>query len=201
MWTTLVLSSQVTNAQEYTNDVVTNTINGVNQDVFDMGHRMILQDQFRKENGRAWWFNNTSIYDKMTSSFMYDKFTWWMHKTPESRKIQKCEEWEYSADSTSYSERRLALESYIDCLYENEIAKWRTPHDILASAYSSENRNIMSSNNIMRNLVNKSIPEIHNIYFNNSYSHIVWKWYRDLLIKRWAILNPGSKAYRGLSWE
>lgn len=201
LWTSLALSNPVTNAQDQTNHAVTNTINGVNQNGLDMEMRMILQNQFRKENGRSWEFNNTSMHDKMTSNFMYDKFTWWMHKTPESRKIQKCEELESPIDTSRYSERRTTLAGYIDCLYENEIAKWRTPHDILTSAYSSENRTVISSTNIMRNLANKSISEIHNIYFHNPHSHIVWKWYRDLLIKKWALLNPGSKAYRWLSGE
>jgi len=187
IWATLITSPQVVNAQDHTNNVVTNTINGVSQNNFHMEHQLILKHKFRQENARGWILNQNSTYQRLRnhSASRYQTLTWWMHNTPESRTVRECDEWVSPINSNLYSERRAALQPYIDCLYENEIKKWRTPEDILSNSYELQRMQPMASENIMRDLVNKSTSEIH----------------RDLLIRKWALLNPNSKAYRWLAGE
>ena len=203
IWAILALAPQVANAQDHTNNVVANTINGGSQNDFNIEHQLILRHKFKQESARGWRLNQNLTYQRLLNqaASRHQTLTWWMHSTTQSRTVRECNESESLTNSNLYSERRAALEGYIDCLYENEIAKWRTSYDILSSSQAQINRNRMGSMNVMRNLSNKSIQEIHEIYFNGSHPYIIWKWYRDLLIRKWALLNPGSKAYRWLRGE
>ena len=203
VWATLALAPQVANAQNNINGMVANTINGVSQNDFNIEHQLILQHKFKQESARGWRLNQNLTYQRLLNHAVsrHQTLTWWMHSIAQSRTVRECNE-SSPTNSNLYSERIAALEGYIDCLYENEIAKWRTPQNILDSSYELQEINHMASENVMRDLVNKTISEIDDIYFNNTYQHNMrGKWYGDLLIRKGALLNPGSKAYRWLRGE
>jgi len=106
---------------------------------------------------------------------------------------------------TRYAERRRALWSFIDCLYEREIWKWRTAEDILDNAYELELQNPWIRDDVMKHMVAANPVYINTR--NMKYYHIinwqaVWKdEYIDVFIKRGAILAQDSKAYRELRGE